>query len=134
MTEDLNEENGGRVTDDSEKGAEDTAAVPGLPDQIDGATDSKDTTVTSEDTSGAKTTAVAAESAPVPMSKAAVGNSDATATPAQVPAFFPTRVEPASLPYGLPQGIGGSRGTDSTVEEKGTVSALYVGRVIGKGG
>ena len=133
LTEDLKEENGDGVMEHPEKGAGDTDAVPEVPDKIDAATESKDT-VTSEDTSGAKTTTVATESASAPMSTAGAKNTDSTITPAQVPASLPIRVEPASLPYGLPQGIGASRGMDSTVEEKGTVSALYVGRVIGKGG
>jgi len=134
VTEDLKEENGDGVTEDTEKGVGDTDAAPELPDKIDAATESKDTVI-SEDTLGAKTTTVAAESATAPMSTAGAKNTESTATPTQVPAsLLPTRSEPVSLPYGLPQGIGVSRGMDSTVEEKGTVSALYVGRVIGKGG
>jgi len=54
---------------------------------------------------------------------------------AEVPTpHLATQVQPPSVPPGLPQGFGAPKALDSTLEEKGTVSALYVGRVIGKGG
>lgn len=70
------------------------------------------------------------ESAPIPMSRPLPASKPAPAysTGLAAPTYS------SGLPPGLPPGMGGQGGMDSTIEEKSTVSALYVGRVIGKGG
>lgn len=75
--------------------------------------------------------AIAPESpAPAPVQQTAVASATATARtpPTAAPASTST-----SSHSGLPHGYASSN-PDAIVEEQGTVSALYVGRVIGKGG
>lgn len=62
---------------------------------------------------------------------------ETAAEPTNAPVPAPAAVtvaQPTTLPPGLPPAMGATNIADATIEEKGTVSALYVGRVIGKGG
>jgi predicted RNA-binding protein YlqC (UPF0109 family) len=74
------------------------------------------------------------EAAPTPAPVAAAVPAPAPATAPTVSSVPPPAVAAVSaMPPGLPPDFSASN-PDAPVEEKGTVSALYVGRVIGKGG
>jgi hypothetical protein len=128
LTEDQKEETDVAVTDDPETAAGDDGQARETSYNDDTPTVSRDATA-SDDAPVAAT-----ENALTPTSTPAPENSHVVPAPAVVPVSVSTLVQQVSVPPGLPPGIGASRGMDSTIEEKGTVSALYVGRVIGKGG